>query len=137
MSNVKLCILKLLSSSYCNNWLLILTRTSIFLLICNVTASLMRSKIQMEIILILRGDLWHFTPFFGCCFKCFYQLSQMKTNWSIIPSPISKPIRTFLDWVTTFQFARFVHTQCKHRFRGYLFTLHKDSMNFQPHKSFS
>ena len=33
MSNVKLCILKLLSSSYCNNWLLILTRMSIFLLI--------------------------------------------------------------------------------------------------------
>ena len=75
-------------------------------------------------------------PFFGLLSKCFYQLSQMKTNHSIIPSPISKPIRTFLDCVTTFHFARFVHTQCKHHFSSYLFTLHKDNSKFLPRKSF-
>ena len=59
--------------------------------------------------------------------KCFYQLSQMKTNGSIIPLPISKPIRTFLDWVTTFHSARFVHTKYKHHLSSYIFTLHKDN----------
>ena len=118
----------------------------------------MRSKIQKEIILILCGDLLHFTPFLVA--KCFYQLSQTKTNQSIIPSPISKPIRTFLHWVTTFYFARFahtwcnstlvvifslftkisfcfanfVHTQCKHHFSGYLFFLHKDNKVFAMEK---
>ena len=96
----------------------------------------MRSKIRMEIILILCGDLWHFTPFFWLLSKGFYQLSHMKTNQSIIPAPVSKPIRTFLDWVTTFHFARFVYTQCKHHFSSYLFTLHKDNTKFLPRKSF-
>ena len=69
--------------------------------------------------------------------KCFYQLSQMKTNQSKIPAPVSKPIRTFLDWATTFYFARFVHTQCKHHFSSYLFTLYKDNTKFLPCESFS
>ena len=89
---------------------------------------------QKEIILILCGDLWHFTPFFWLLSKSFYQLSQVKTNRSITPAPISKPIRTFLDWVTTSHFANFVHTQCKHHFSGYLFFLHKDNKVFAMEK---
>ena len=77
-----------------------------------------------------------FHSLFWLLSKCFYKLSLMKTNCSIIPSPISKPIRTFLDKVTTFHFARFVHTQCKHHFSSYLFTLHKDNTKFLPRKSF-
>ena len=68
--------------------------------------------------------------------KCLYQLSHMKTNWSIIPSPLTKPIETFLDWVTTFHSARFVHMRCKHHFSNYLFTLHKDNTKFLPWKVF-
>ena len=58
--------------------------------------------------------------------KCFYQLSQMKTNQSIILAPISKPVRTFLNWLSAFHFARFVHTQCKDHLSGFIFSLHKD-----------
>ena len=36
-------------------------------------------------------------------------------------------MKTFLDWLTTFHFAKFVYTQCKHRFGSYLFTLHEDA----------
>ena len=72
---------------------------------------------------------------FWLLFKCFCQLSHMKTNWSTIPSPIAKPIKTFLDWVTTSHFARFVYTQCKHHFSSYLFTLHKDNIKLSPYKS--
>ena len=67
--------------------------------------------------------------------KCFCQLSQMKTNQSTIPSPITKHSKTFLDWVTTSHFARFVYTQCKHHFSSYLFTLHKDNIKLSPYKS--
>ena len=76
-------------------------------------------------------------PFFGLLSKRFYQLSQMKTNQSIIPASISKPFRTLLDRVTTFYFSRFVHMQCKHHFSGYHFTLHKDNTKFLPCKRFS
>ena len=77
-----------------------------------------------------------FHSLFWLLSKCFYQLSQMKTNFSIIPSHISKPSKTFLDWVTTFHFARFVHTQCKHHFSGCLFSLHKDNTKFFHTKAF-
>ena len=136
MSDVKLCILKLLSSSYCTNWLLILTRMSIFLLILCYRLPQEKQNTKGN----YTDPTWWsvaFHSFFGLLSKRFYQLSQMKTNRSIIPSPISKPIGTFLDWVTTFHFARFVHTQCKHHFNGYLFTLHKYNTKFLPHKSFS
>ncbi|WP_419583753.1 hypothetical protein, partial [Thiolapillus sp.] len=66
----------------------------------------------MEIILILCGDLWHFTPFFGCC------------------------LSVILDWVTTFHFARLVHMQCKHHFSSYIVTLHNDNTKLLPRESF-
>ena len=96
----------------------------------------MKSKIQKEIIQILRGDLWHFTPLFFLVAVQVSQLSQMKTNQSLIPSLISKPIRTFLYWVTSFHFARSVHTQCKDHFSSYLFTLHKNNKVFATQKFF-
>ena len=74
---------------------------------------------------------------FWLLFKCFCQLSHMKTNRSTIPSPIAKPIKTFLDWVTTFRFTRFVYMQCKHHFSSYLFTLHIGNIKLSPYKSFS
>ncbi len=77
-----------------------------------------------------------FHSLFWLLSKCFYQLSQMKTNLSIIPSRISKPTKTFLDWVTTFHFARFVHTQCKHHFSSYIVTLHNDNTKLLPRKKF-
>ena len=61
----------------------------------------MRSKIKRK---LYWSYVWSvaFHSLFWLLSKCFYQLSQMKTNWRIIPSPISKRIRTFLDWVMTF-----------------------------------
>ena len=65
-----------------------------------------------------------------------YKLSQMKTNQSIIASSLTKPVETFLVWVTTFHFARLIHRQCKHHVSSYLFTLHKDNTKVLPQKVF-
>ncbi len=135
-SDVKLCILKLPSSSYCNNCSLILTRMSIFLLIWCYRLLHEKQNTNGN----YTDPMWWSVAFhslFWLLSKCFYQLSQMKTNLSIIPSRISKPTKTFLDWVTTFHFARFVHMQCKHHFSSYIVTLHNDNTKLLPRESFS
>ena len=126
MSDVKFCIFKPLSLSCCNNWFVILIRMSIFLLIqwnvhfyvntmeCPFTCYIKQCYCLPHEKQNTKGNYsyskWFsvaFRSIFGCCLSVC-QLSQMKTNQSIIPSPIAKPIKTFLDWVTTFHFARFV-----------------------------